>query len=63
MLHFVLAKELRGNRIIVEIWDEHKLVGCIYPHEDCINVVSKFLKDVQFDKTFFPPSVVISFKR
>jgi hypothetical protein len=44
MLYFTLAKEIGGERIIVEVWDEHGIVGCIYLHESTVAVISKLLE-------------------
>jgi hypothetical protein len=61
-LYFVLSKELRGNRIVVEIWAGRELVGVIYPHETTVTVVSKYLEDAKLDKNF-PPMAIITFRR
>jgi len=60
LLRFRLAKEFEGARDIVEIWDKQKLVGCIYPHEASVSIVSKLLENIHLDKKV-PPKATISF--
>ena len=43
---------------IVECWLDEKLVAAIYPHEDGIRVVSKYLTDV-YKEEGLPPAVII----
>lgn len=49
--------ELPGKQMI-EYWRGGVFVAGIYPHEDGIRVVSKFLGDVKLDPSF-PPAAVI----
>lgn len=60
LLRFKLAKELEGARVTVEIWNKQKLVGCIYPHEASVSIVSKYLENIHLDKKV-PPKATISF--
>ena len=62
MLNFILAKEIDGDRLVVEIWDGLTLVGCIYPHETYVTIVSKYLENVEFNKTH-PPKAFARFKK
>jgi len=34
---------------VVEVWREGKFVACIYPHQDGIRVVSKFMTDMSWE--------------
>lgn len=47
----IIGKEM------VEIWRDGVFVAGLYPHEDGIRVVSKYMKGVSEDKAF-PPSAV-----
>jgi len=46
------------DKMMVEYWRDNKFVAGIYPHEDGIRIVSKYMTAVSKDPTF-PPSVVI----
>ena len=63
-LSFRLAKEVDGERVIVEVWDMKsrppRFVAGIYPHEDSITIVSKHFKSSDVDRAF-PPKVTVSF--
>jgi len=52
--------EIEDERVIVEVWDGQKLVGCIYPHETSVSVVSKFIEKIHLDKKA-PPKATVSF--
>ena len=64
MLSFVLAKELDGERVIIEVWDlksdPPRFIAGIYPHEDSISIVTKYFKSSNVDRTF-PTKIIISF--
>ena len=64
MLRFRLAKEVDGQRVIVEVWDlksdPPRFVAGIYPHEDSITIVSKHFKSSNVDRKY-PPKVTVSF--
>ena len=65
MLSFRLAKEVDGERGIVEVWDMKsspaRFVAGIYPHEDSITIVSKHFKSSNIDRKF-PPKVTVTFQ-
>ncbi len=46
------------DKEMVEYWQDGVFIAGIYPHEDGIRVVSKYMKDVSKDPTF-PPAAVI----
>jgi len=47
---------------MVEVWQDGVFIASIYPHEDGLRIVSKYLDGVEHDAAF-PPSVVIRFSR
>lgn len=59
-MQFRLAKELKGDRTVVEVWKGDIMVATIYPHEDSVAVVSKYFKEVETDKKY-PPKVTVKF--
>lgn len=61
MMRFKLAKEIRGDRTVVEVWKNRVLIATIYPHEDSVAVVSKYFEEVETDKAF-PPKVTVKFE-
>jgi hypothetical protein len=60
MLRFKLEKELKEDRMVVEVWDDDDFIACIYPHEGFLAIVSKYLKNVHIEEGT-PPAVVVSF--
>ena len=64
MLRFRLAKEVDGERVIVEVWDMEscppRFVAGIYPHEDSITIVSKHFKSSDVDREY-PSKVTVRF--
>jgi len=53
--------ELPGKQI-VEVWSDGVFVATIYPHEDGILIISKYMDGVK-QGAGYPPSVVISLSR
>ena len=51
---------LPGNQM-VELWRDGKFVAGIYPHQDGIRIVSKYLAGVSEDPSF-PPAAIIKLK-
>lgn len=59
-ISFVMAEHKIGRRgqMVCEVWDGSRLVGVVYPHEDGIHVVSKYLNGTQ-PTSNFPPGVLV----
>ena len=47
--------------MVIEVFDDDVFVACVYPHEDGIRVVSKYLGTVRRDDDN-PPSLTIHFE-
>jgi len=64
MLSFRFAKELDGERMIVEVCDMKSrppsLVASIYCHKGLITIVSKHFKSLDVDRKY-TPKVTVSF--
>jgi hypothetical protein len=60
MLRFKLEKERKGDRMVVEVWDDDDFIACIYPHEGFLSIVSKYLRNAFVDEGN-PPAVVVLF--
>lgn len=59
-MQFKRTKEINGKRDVIEVWDGKLFVASIYPHENSITVVSKYLKKVGVDEKY-PPVVIVEF--
>ena len=46
------------GKMMVEYWRDGKFVAGIYPHQDGIRIVSKYMTGVSKDRAF-PPAAVI----
>ena len=54
----VFHHEVIPGKMMVEFWREGKFVASIYPHDDGIRIVSKYMTGVSEDNTS-PRSAVI----
>ena len=54
----VCPHDLLPGKQMVEYWRDGKFVAGIYPHEDGIRVVSKYMEGVAEDATF-PQAAII----
>jgi len=48
----------KPGKMMVEYWVDGRFVAGIYPHQDGLRIVSKFMTDVEKDDEF-PPAAVI----
>ena len=46
------------GKMMVEYWRDGKFIAGIYPHEDGIRIVSKYLDGVSEDSSYPPAAVV-----
>ncbi len=53
---------LPGNDVI-ECWRDGDFVASIYPHEDGLRVVSKYMTGVYKEKVSSPPAAIIKLKK
>jgi len=51
-----------GNEV-VECWRDSIFVAGIYPHEDGIRVISKYMTDVYKEEEATPPAAIIKLKK
>ena len=49
------------SKMMVEYWRGNKFIAGIYPHQDGIRIVSKYLVGVSEDPSY-PPAAVIKLK-
>lgn len=50
------------GKMMVEYWRDGKFIAGIYPHEDGIRIVSKYLDGVSTDPSY-PPAAVIKLSK
>lgn len=61
VIYFKLEEAIDGRKM-VEVWDNGVFIAGIYPHENHIAIVSKYL-DEAFTDSGYPPTLMIMFKR
>jgi len=54
----VCPHDLLPDKMMVEYWRDNEFIAGIYPHDDGVRIVSKYMTGVQ-EELVFPPSVVI----
>ena len=50
------------GKMMVEYWQDGKFIAGIYPHEDGIRIVSKYLDGVTTDPSY-PPAAIVKLSR
>ena len=58
----VCPHNLLPGKMMVEYWRGKEFVACIYPHEDGIRIVSKYLDGVEHEAGN-PPAMIIRFTK
>ena len=56
--HHILG---RGH-MVCEVWDGLRLMGVVYPHQDGIHIVSKYLNGAE-PTVDFPPGILVKLNR
>ena len=54
--------DLLPGKMMVEFWRDGQFIAGIYPHEDGIRIVSKYLDGVSTDPGY-PPAAVVKLSR
>lgn len=55
---FRVGTHTETGKPMVELWKDGEFIAGIYPHEDGIRIVSKYMDGVEHEPVY-PPSVVI----
>ena len=62
MIRLVVKPHEETGGEMVQVWDGDVFVAGVYPHEDGVRVVSKYLDGVDTEPVY-PPAVVVKFSR
>lgn len=61
-MEFRVATHMGSGKPMAELWKNGQFIAGIYPHQDGLRIVSKYLDGVEHQPGY-PPSVAIRFSK